>query len=151
MRRKPVCLVKRFAIQSFQCLIILLSLSFPVMAETMVIIVHPQNSIDSITPKDIQRIYLGKSKAFSNGSEAIPLDLDVSNVVRKHFTKNIIKKSDRQLKSYWGRRIFTGKGAPPKEILDEDVLVEAVSKNLNTIGYANKSAVDSSVKIIYEF
>ena len=116
-----------------------------------VVIVHPSNSVSSISAKEIQRIYLGKAKAFSNGEAVIPIDLAVSDEVRKRFTEHVIRKTPRQLKSYWGRRIFTGKGAPPKEMSSEALMVEMVSNNLNTIGYVDKSQVTSSVKVVYEF
>ena len=45
--------------------------------------------------------------------------------------------------------IFTGKGQPPKEVPNTAEVKKLVSGNPNTIGYIEKSAVDSSVKVVW--
>ena len=63
---------------------------------------------------------------------------------------NLIDKTNAQVKSYWAKLIFTGKGTPPKEVANSDEVKKLVSTNPNTIGYIDKSHLDTSVKVIYE-
>jgi len=118
-------------------------------AETAVI-VHPSNTI-TMSKKDIQRIFLGKSKIFPGGRVAIPIDLSLLNPARKKFGKAVLGKSILQVKSYWARTVFTGRGIPPKEADGQEELKKLVAANPNTIGYIDASSLDNSVKVILKF
>lgn len=118
-------------------------------AETAVI-VHPSNG-DVITAKDIERLYLGKLKAFPGGAEAIPVDQNKGEAIREAFYNDVLGKNEQQVKAYWARLVFTGKGTPPKEIGDSAAVKSLVAQNPNTIGYIDASVVDGSVKVVHKF
>jgi len=44
----------------------------------------------------------------------MPIDQAVNSDTREKFNAKILKKNNRKLKTYWARRVFTGKGIPPK-------------------------------------
>ncbi|PCJ16064.1 MAG: phosphate ABC transporter substrate-binding protein [Gammaproteobacteria bacterium] len=120
-----------------------------VMAEIS-IIVHPDNKND-LTEKYIKRLFLTKSEVFPNGDKAIPLVLNKNHVAHDLFVASFIKKSAHQYDSYWGRLIFTGKGAPPKGVSDHEAMKKLISTNPNTIGYIDSALVDSSVREVFKF
>lgn len=113
------------------------------------VIVHPSNG-DSIDKKAIENIYLGKTKSFPGGSQAVPVNLE-GGPVREAFDSNVLGKSSSQLKSYWSQKVFTGKGTPPKEVTTPDEVIGLVSSNPNIIGYIDSSQVNGSVKVVAEF
>lgn len=121
-----------------------------VQAETAVI-VHPDNPSTSLDPSEISRIYLGKSKKFPNGSSVIPIDQSDSAAIRDSFLSSVMEKSASQVKSYWSKRIFTGKGTPPKQVASSAEMKELVASNPATIGYIDASEVDASVKVVYSY
>jgi len=56
--------------------------------------------------------------------------------------------SAAQLKAFWSKIIFTGRGQPPTAVgtgLDAKKLVVA---NPNAIGYIDQSLVDSSLRVV---
>ncbi len=109
------------------------------------VIVHPSNNIQ-LSPKDIQRIFLGQSKSFSNNLPVIPVDQPIGMDIRKKFSEKLLKKSNQQIKAYWARQIFTGKGLPPKELTPARLVKEFVAQNKNAIGYIDADLLDTSVK-----
>jgi ABC-type phosphate transport system substrate-binding protein len=119
-------------------------------AETSVIVSN-SNSNGSIDKSTVSKIFLGKSKSFPDGSQAIPIDQDDSSPVRDAFNSSLLGKSASQLKSYWSRLIFTGKGTPPKQSGDDAGVKALVANNPNMIGYIDSSAVDASVKVVHKF
>lgn len=131
-------------------LIVLPALLIAVAQADTVVIVHPSNA-STITPKDIKRLYLAKTKSFSNGVLALPLNQVDTNKTRILFDKTVIKKNENQMKSYWARLVFTGKATPIKQVMNEDDIVTLVSKNPSTIGYIDSAKVDDSVKAVYTF
>ncbi len=120
------------------------------LAETSVIVSN-SNSNGGIDKSTVSKIFLGKSKSFPDGSQAIPIDQDDSSPVRETFNSSLLGKSASQLKSYWSRLIFTGKGTPPKQSGDDAGVKALVANNPNMIGYIDSSAVDASVKVVHKF
>jgi len=114
------------------------------------VIVHPSNAA-AIDQSEIAKIYLGKTKSFSSGEQAVPLNLSESLPEREQFDSKALEKSSSQLKAYWSKLVFTGKGTPPKDIASMDEVVQLVSTNPNTIGYVDSSKVTSAVKVVAEF
>lgn len=115
------------------------------------VIVSSSNANSKLDQDTISRIYLGKSKNFPDGTQAVPVDQNAGTASRKAFNSTVLGKSSSQLKAYWSRLIFTGKGTPPKESGDDAAVKELVAKNPNLIGYIDDSAVDDSVKVVHTF
>jgi len=114
------------------------------------VIVHPSNA-DNIDKKAIENIYLGKTKSFPGGEQAVPVNMDASQSTKETFDTTVVGKSSSQLKSYWSKKVFTGKGTPPKEVPNAEDMIKLISSNPNMIGYIDSSAVNDTVKVIGEF
>jgi ABC-type phosphate transport system substrate-binding protein len=119
-------------------------------AETSVIVSN-SNLNSAMDQATVSRIFLGKAKSFPNGSQALPVDQDEGSKTREAFNTSILGKSDSQLKSYWSRLIFTGKGTPPKQSGTVAEIKTLVADNPNIIGYIDSSAVDGTVKVVHRF
>jgi ABC-type phosphate transport system substrate-binding protein len=92
---------------------------------------------------------LGKKKDLG-GVSVVPIDQGEGNPARTDFYANVIKKSEAQLKSYWSRLIFTGKGQAPQVVGGDAEVKNMVANNPNIIGYIDEGAVDGTVKVIYK-
>lgn len=113
------------------------------------VIVHPSNS-NILDKSDIKKVFLGKSKKFPNGEQAVPIALSEGKA-RDEFLSAVIEKSESQLKAYWSKLIFTGKGQAPKSVENEAEIVKLISQNPNMIGYVSDAALDDSVKVLIKF
>lgn len=114
------------------------------------VIVHPSNG-SSMDKGDVSRMFLGKAKSFPGGSTVVPVNQSEGSIVRTAFDDNVLGKSASQLKSYWSKLVFTGKGSPPQEVASEDEIKNLVSSNPNMIGYIDSANVDDSVKVVFTF
>jgi len=114
------------------------------------VIVHPSNN-NTISDNDISRLFLGKLKAYANGDSAAPANLKFGNSTRKEFEQKVLKKSASQVKAYWSKRVFSGKGKPPKEFSSDKDVLAFVSSEGKGIGYIDAANVDDSVKVIKVF
>lgn len=128
---------------------LLFSMMTSVFAET-VIIVNKDNSA-AITSEDIAKIYLGKMKSFPGGTSAKPVDHQPGTVLRVGFLDSVVGKTESQMKAYWSRLIFTGKGVPAKVYKSDDEVKKFVAANPDAIGYIDASAVDDTVKVVHKF
>jgi ABC-type phosphate transport system substrate-binding protein len=109
----------------------------------VVVIVNAQSATSSLTADDVAQIYLGKSNAMK------PVDSS-DKATRGEFYTKVTAKDEAQVKAIWSKLVFTGKGTPPKEVATNADVVKAVGSDAKAIGYVDKAAVNSSVKVVYE-
>lgn len=135
----------------FSSLIAIAALSLPTLcAAEVAVIVHPSSGIESLTEDDIARLFLGKSKSFPGGAQAVPINQNEGSAAREKFNEAVCKKNASQYKAYWSQLVFTGKGTPPKDGGDDAGVKALISANPNMIGYVDASAVDASVKVVFK-
>lgn len=98
---------------------------------------------------DMIKVFLGKKKALG-GVSVVPVDQTEGTGARTDFYSNVVKKSEAQLKSYWSRLIFTGKGQAPQVVGGDADVKGMVSANPNLLGYIDESQVDGTVKVLFK-
>jgi len=116
-------------------------------AEQVAIITHPDYKGSSISQSDLKNIFLGKKKTLPEGDKVTPVDQPEGSAVREEFYSKVVKKKPRKLKSYWAKKIFSGKGTPPKVIGDDSAVLDWVTSHPGTLGYVKKSAVGESKNV----
>lgn len=127
----------------FKRTILLLSLVMAGATQAGVVVIgHPSSpDLDSST---IKKIYLGKAKSLN--IEAI--DLEDGQPLKGEFHSAVTNKTEAQLQAYWAKKVFTGKGQPPKTQPSVSLMKSAVANSENSIGYIDESDVDASVKVL---
>lgn len=121
----------------------------PALAE-IAVVVNPANS-NVVSSDDLSRLFLGKAASFSDGTKAVPVNQSEGAAAREEFDSKVLNRSAAQLKAYWSKLVFTGKGTPPKELADDAAVKAAVAGEVGAIGYISSGSVDSSVKVIATF
>lgn len=127
----------------------LLLLSGAVFAD-IAVIVHPSNNA-SVDQAELNRLFLGRGSTFSDGSRATPMNLAEGLPARDSFDTKVLNRSSAQLKAYWSRLVFTGKGTPPAEHPNAAAMKAAVAADPSAIGYIAASDVDDSIKVVATF
>lgn len=138
---------KRLAVSAFAASALLCSsLSY---AEVSVI-VNPGNA-NAVDAKEIKRIFLGKQKKFADGSSVVAVAQPGGSAIVEAFSTSALGRSSNQIKAYWAKLIFTGKGTPPQEVADDAAVKSMVSSTPGAIGYIDSGSVDGSVKVVATF
>ncbi|MGB0833938.1 MAG: phosphate ABC transporter substrate-binding protein [Psychrobium sp.] len=115
-----------------------LLVTFVAQAE-IVVVVNKGNGV-TLSKSDVSRIFLGKMKKYT------PVNASSGNALRAEFNKKALNKSSSQVKAYWSKLVFSGKGTPPKEFASDAEIKAFVASNPNAIGYINSASLDDSVK-----
>ncbi|AMJ87212.1 hypothetical protein [Alteromonas stellipolaris] len=131
--------------------VLLLSLMFalPVSAANVIIVSAKNGS--GIDAEAVKRIYLGKMKAFPDGSKALPLTFEQGNDIRSAFNTGVLGKSESQYSAFWSKLVFTGQGTPPEEVSTQEEMLQLVADNPNTIGFVDESLANDSVTVVGSF
>ena len=102
----------------------------------------------NVTRKQVVDIYMGKLTVLNNGTFPIPLDYADNPPIRERFYKLLTGKSQAQINAYWARMSFTGQTNPARLLSNEQIMLRAVSKNADAIGYVEKSNVPTSLHVV---
>jgi ABC-type phosphate transport system substrate-binding protein len=114
----------------------------------VVAVVSAKSDIKALTPNQVADIFLGRVSRFPNGVLAVPIDLRDGSPERDRFYTKIAGKSPAQVKAYWSKIIFTGRGQPPKAVTTDLDVKRIISMNAAAIGYIDASLLDDSVRAL---
>lgn len=111
-------------------------------AAELVVIGHP--SSESLTKSQVADLYLGRTRGSTLLDQAESSDLYTA------FYRQATGRSVAQVKSTWARLVFSGSAQAPQQLPNSTAVKQAVAGDPRAIGYIEKSAVDSSVKVLLE-
>ena len=112
------------------------------------VIVDPDNTIESLSEKEISKIFLKKQNTWSDGSQIIPVDQNGTSAVRIQFSENIHRKNVAAIMVYWQKQIFSGRSIPPAEKRSDRDVITFVKDNPGAIGYVSGNTYLQGVKVI---
>jgi len=128
--------------------LVLAGLSWGASAQDVVPVVGAKSPIANLDATQVADIFLGKTSRFPDGSIALPVDQGEESPLREKFYAHFAGKSPAQVKAYWSKIIFTGRGQPPRQAADSTEVKRIVSDNPHAIGYIDSRQVDSSVRVL---
>lgn len=125
---------------ALSALILALLLTANARGEDIVVIANPAAA--PISKEQIADIYLARNNAWT------PIDQSAGSSIYSEFYKKATGRDAAQVKAIWSKILFTGRGVPPKQLVDSTAVKKAVAANPKAVGYIEKSAVDATVKVI---
>lgn len=114
----------------------------------VVAVVSSKSPVTTLSKNQILDIFLGKRTSFPDGSSAVPIDQTEGSAVRDEFYSKMAGMSPPQVKAFWSKIIFTGRGQPPKTVASSLEAKKLLVANPNAISYIDQSLVDNSVRVV---
>lgn len=112
---------------------ILAGLSASAYAEA-ILVGHSDLSVDSLTQKEVAKIFLGKTSHWIDSTRANVCYLKDSEAA----LLEVVGKSKQQYKFYWNRMLFSGKGVPPVLLENTDSVADYVKSNKGSICFTSE-------------
>lgn len=113
-----------------------------------VVIVNPKNPAASMSADQVSQLFLGRASSFPGGGAATPVDQKEGSALRDEFYAKVADKNPGQVKAFWAKQMFSGKGQPPREVASSADVKKAVAADPGAIGYIEKGALDGTVKSV---
>ncbi|HEY7771626.1 MAG TPA: phosphate ABC transporter substrate-binding protein, partial [Marinagarivorans sp.] len=88
---------------------------------------------------------------FADGSKAVPFYLAQGHDAREEFNQKALGKSSSQLKAYWSKLIFTGKGTPPDALGSVKDVIAKVASDPEAIAYIDAASVTDKVRVVQSY
>jgi ABC-type phosphate transport system substrate-binding protein len=117
-------------------------------AAEIAIIAHPDTTVPGVSEELLSRIYLGKAKYLPDGTRAIPIDQLKGSPMRTKFYESVVKLSGQRFNAYWSKRMFNGRGKPPKIIAGDKAILEYIGNKPGAIGYIDGAQLDTNVNVL---
>jgi len=119
-------------------------------ADDIKIIVNSTSQVNELDGEDLKRIYLGKKSFWDweSGPRIMPSMPSEKSPVTKSFLEGTIRRTVRQYRAYWTRRIFSGGGTAPRTFRTPAQLIDFVASNPGAIGVVAASVDDGRVKVV---
>jgi ABC-type phosphate transport system substrate-binding protein len=116
----------------------------------VVVVVSSKCAVSTLSKDQVMDIFLGKTTRFPDGVPAVPIDQVEGSAARDEFYATFANKSPAQVKAHWTKIIFTGRGQPPKSVSNSVEVRKLIAANPQGISYIERSAVDSTVKVLVQ-
>jgi ABC-type phosphate transport system substrate-binding protein len=127
-----------------------LSLAAAAAGADVVAVVSAKSAVNTLSKSQVADIFLGKAVRFPNGVQAVPIDQADGSAARDEFYAKLAGKSAAQLRAYWSKIIFTGRGEPPPAVANSDEMKKRLIQNPAAIGYIESNRVDDTVRVVLE-
>jgi len=111
-------------------------------------VVSARSAVRALSRNELADIFLGRRARFPDGSAAIPIDQPEGSQARAQFYGHYADMTPAQLKAFWSKIIFTGRGQPPQAVIGARQARRLIAANPDAIGYIDRSQVDASVRIV---
>ena len=110
------------------------------------VIVNRANPIQNLSLSDLQRLYLGQSATFSNGTRVV---LVTNPAAQARFYDTALGMTSDRFQRHWMELVFQGQDVtPPKPIANGEELNRFVAEHPGALAFIDLAGVDQSVKIM---
>ena len=117
-------------------------------AQDYVVIVHPDNAVDSLSKDELSKLFFKRMTKWKTGGAVAPVDQLQGSPVRAAFSKSVLGKPVGAVVSFWQQQIFAGRDVPPVEKANDGAVVAFVKANAGAIGYVSSGSVVAGVKVV---
>jgi ABC-type phosphate transport system substrate-binding protein len=120
----------------------------PAGADTVVVVVSAASGVTEMSRLHLADLYLGRTTRFPNGAQAVAIDQRPGSPVRAAFSAAFLGRSEAQVKAYWSKIIFTGRGRPPAEASGDEAVRDLIAGDPRAIGYIDPRLVNSTIRVV---
>lgn len=132
-------------------LLFLLVLLVPLRAAAgPVVVMSADAGVERLTELEVRQLFTGATRTVG-GHVFTPLDLPRGSEVRERFYQRLVGKTPQQMRAWWARMVFTGKGYPLREVSGITELTLLVESATDYIGYMEAEQMVDSLKVVYRF
>ncbi len=139
--------IKQLAISVATAVIVLLALALrPTSAFGVELIANSAVPVDQISIRELRAIYTMKRKRWHDSMPIAVFVLKASNSTHAGFCKEILRLFPHQLQTGWDRLVYSGRGAAPTEVANEEEMLNLIATTPGAIGYVSELKQGQGVK-----
>ena len=114
----------------------------------LAIVTQKASSIDSLTLRELKRLYTGEQVVSPDGKRIVPLNHAPKSPERVEFERIVLGMSPDEVGRFWIDRKIRGQPGPPKSVPSVELLRRVVASLLGAIVYLKLADVSRDLKVI---
>ena len=113
----------------------------------LLVIVHPNSEVNSLSQQQVSDLYLGR--LLGQTTKLSPIESRADDL-RQRFYFVLTGKQLAKIDAYWARLQFAGQQKPPRRLSDQQAVIQSISQNQDQIGFieANQLPAERKVKVV---
>ncbi|KKN36442.1 hypothetical protein LCGC14_0773540 [marine sediment metagenome] len=127
---------------------VLMILTCSVVSADVFIVTNAENELDELDTKQIVDIFMGRTKFYPTGKRIVLVDQDLSSTVTETFYQKLVNKTINEINSYRSRLLFSGRSVLPRQLDDNNTVIEFLRHEKDAIGYIDLPEVTKDLKVI---
>ncbi len=113
------------------------------------VVAHVDNPVNSISLSTLRKLYLGKISQLLGGSEKVVLlDVEPANQLFAQFYESALGYDKARVLRLRAQYLFSGKGALPRQMKDQQAVMDFLKNNLHGVGYIDAERVSDGLKVL---
>ena len=122
----------------------------PMLGNAEILVVTSKGAeVSGVTLEDVRQLFSGTKRSLA-GVDLTPVDMPPNSSVREEFYQQVMNKTPSQMRSYWARMTFTGKGNPPQTVNSVRELRTLLSPpGSQYIGYVQREDVSEDMAVLF--
>jgi len=103
------------------------------------VIAHPSVNIESLSQRDLSRIYVNQMKFWSDQKRLTVFSFSTKSSILRDFSVGKLRMQPHQLTRVWKRLTFSGTGRAPLTVNTEKEMLQKIISTPGSIGYVLKT------------
>ncbi len=119
--------------------------------DSIVVIVNSSNSIESVTPSYLKKLYKNRILKWPTGVPVTLYDLSEEDPVREVFSMEVLGKPSYRVAEQWAHLKITNQAKnPPFTMKSQSLIIRRVSREKGAVGYVLLDSVkdNAAVRIV---
>ena len=118
--------------------------------EQLVIVVHKDTPVESLTKSEVIDIFMGKYAAYPNGQQALAVELSDDHSLKEKFYRQLIGRSVASVNAYWARLRFAGRKRNAQVKNSQEEVIAYLNQTQLSIGYISTAKLNENLKVVYQ-
>lgn len=116
-----------------------------VAAEELVLIVHRDSGISTLSREQASHLFLGRVKMLPSGGRANLVEVEP---LRASFYRRLLGREIAEINAYWARLQFSGRTQPPLRVSDSAAAVARVAEDPQAIAFVDVVPDDPRARVV---
>ena len=116
-----------------------------VAAEELVLIVHRDSGISTLSREQASHLFLGRVKMLPSGGRANVVEVEP---LRASFYRRLLGREIAEINAYWARLQFSGRTQPPLRVSDSAAAVARVAEDPQAIAFVDTVPDDARARVV---
>jgi len=114
----------------------------------LAVITHPQNTVDSVTPRKLKQLFTAQLLFWPSGSPVVALNYPAGAGLRVAFDRAVLGMGPDRVGEFWVDQLVRARARPPRKLPNARLMLRVVAQLKGSVGYVPVERLTADVKVL---